>query len=68
MFREVVVRMYAPNGAEIHVSLKQGVDPTDAAACLERMGLFPVPPDEFQRERRDQVGALVLRYHGGPED
>lgn len=68
MFRAVVVRMYAPNGAEIRVSLKQGVDPTVATARLERMGLFLIPPDEFQRERRAQVGALVLRYHGGPED
>ena len=67
MFQEIRLRAFTPNGAEAWVTLKSGVNPADAAALLERMGLLPVPPDEFQRERRNEIGALVLRYHGEPD-
>jgi len=56
------IKMFAPNGAEVYLPF----DPTRARRLLaeyERQGLTPTPPGEYERERRDEVGAYVVRLH-----
>jgi len=56
------VKMYAPNGAEVFLPF----DPARVRQLMaeyERQGLTPVAPDEYERERRDRVGAFVVRSH-----
>ena len=64
MSQQIQVRMYAPNGAEVLVSVNGGPENVaDVAAALERAGLYPTPPTEEERERRSRVGAFVVRSH-----
>jgi len=56
------VKMYAPNGAEVYLPF----DPARIRRLMaeyERQGLTPTPPNEYERERRDRVGAFVVRSH-----
>jgi len=55
------VKLYAPNGAEVYLPF----DPNNIRllALYEQQGLTPVPPSEYERERRTQVGAFVVRIH-----
>lgn len=60
------VKMYAPNGAEVYLPF----DPTNAnnmLALYEQQGLSPTPLNEYERERRSQVGAFVVRSHINPD-
>ncbi len=69
--KQIQIRMYAPNGAEVLVSVETDGNPVvamEAAAALERMGLRPTPPNEFERERRSQLGCFVLRMHDNGDD
>lgn len=63
MFDKVqgLVKLYAPNGAEVYLPF----DPNNIRllALYEQQGLSPVPPSEYERERRTQVGAFVVRLH-----
>jgi len=65
MFEKPIIKVFAPNGAEVWVPVDGDI--LEAAARLERMGLSPLPPDEFRREHRNEVGALVVRYHQNPD-
>ena len=61
-----LVKMYAPNGAEVYLPF----DPTNAnniLALYEQQGLSPTPLNEYERERRSQVGAFVVRSHINPD-
>jgi len=60
-----LIKMYAPNGAEVYLPF----DPanTNALVLYEQEGLSPLPPGEYERERRSQIGAFVVRSHVNPD-
>ena len=61
------VKMFAPNGAEITLPLNLGQWQAQLRR-YEQMGLLPVPPDEGERERRNQVAMFVIREHVNDDD